>query len=221
MSCWPIRFRATYPARRSPSPAESPSCRSVSSHLLIGNSKIPFSLEPWQPGAGSGGGRRLGVDTLSKRDRIELRVRSLLLVEVGGQETDHFVMTELFGPGNQRAVAADLVVFDSLRARDDRRIEHSLVSYLAGYFFGFLDQTINGRALGTARLLLELQKHLVQPLDLLIGLLEMRLQTGREIAVGRLIDHLRQRLRDLLLCIINILQAVQEQAVHCLDVLRE
>ncbi len=82
------------------------------------------------------------------------------------------VMTELLGPGNQRDVAADLEMFDGLRTGNDRGIKHGLVCHFAGHLIGFLDQTIDGRALDTARLLLELQKHLVQPLDLLVGLLQ-------------------------------------------------
>jgi hypothetical protein len=49
----------------------------------------------------------------------------------------------------------------------------------------------------------------------------MILQTGREVAVGCLVDHLRQRLGDLVLGIIDILQAMQQHVVHCFDVFRK
>jgi hypothetical protein len=45
--------------------------------------------------AASGGVGRLGVDTPSKRDRIELGVGRFFLVEIGRQEADHFVVIEL------------------------------------------------------------------------------------------------------------------------------
>jgi hypothetical protein len=51
------------------------------------------------------------------------------------------------------------------------------------------------------------------------GFFEMGLETLREIAIGRLVDHLRQRLGDLLLGIIYVLQPMQQQIVHRLDVL--
>ena len=61
-------------------------------------------------------------------------------------------------------------------------------------------------------------KDLIEPLDLLVGFLKMVLQTLRQVAVGGLLDHLRQRLGDLLLGVIDILQAMQQQVVHRLDV---
>ena len=69
--------------------------------------------------------------------------------------------------------------------------------------------------------LAELLEDLIQPLDLLVGFFEMSFQTLRQIAVGRLIDHLRQRLGDLLLGVIDVLQTVQQQVVHRLDVFRK
>ena len=41
---------------------------------------------------------------------------------------------ELLGPGDQRAVAGDLVVLDGLRGSDERGIEHLLVVDVAGDF---------------------------------------------------------------------------------------
>jgi NTP pyrophosphatase (non-canonical NTP hydrolase) len=49
----------------------------------------------------------------------------------------------------------------------------------------------------------------------------MRLEAAREIAVGRLVDHLGQRLGDLLFGVIDVLQLMEEQIVHRLDVLAE
>ena len=72
------------------------------------------------------------VDALSKRDRIELGVGRLFLIEVARQEADHFVVTELLGPCDQRTVPADLVMLDGLRARDDRHIQHDFVVHFAG-----------------------------------------------------------------------------------------
>jgi hypothetical protein len=57
-----------------------------------------------------------------------------------------------------------------------------------------LHDAVDGRELRPAGLLAEILEHLLEPLDLLVGLLEMTFQSGDEIAVGRLFDHLGQRL---------------------------
>jgi hypothetical protein len=49
----------------------------------------------------------------------------------------------------------------------------------------------------------------------------MSFQPGDEVFVRRLVDHLRQRLEDLLFRVIDILQAVQQQVFHRFDVLGE
>jgi hypothetical protein len=36
-------------------------------------------------------------------------------------------------------------------------------------------------------------------------------QAGRELSVGRLVDHLRQYFHDLILGVVDVLQGVQEQ----------
>ena len=43
----------------------------------------------------------------------------LLLLEVLLKETSGLVVAELLGPGDQRAIARDLVVLDSLSGTDD------------------------------------------------------------------------------------------------------
>ena len=62
-------------------------------------------------------------------------------------------------------------------------------------------------------------EHLLDHLDLLLGLAEMRLEGLLELRIARFLDHLRQRLRDLLLRVVDVLQRVDEQVVECLDVL--
>ena len=93
---------------------------------LVPRMPRPSRRRPWR--RLSGGVRRLDV---SKRDRIELGVGRLFLIEVARQEADHFVVTELLGPCNQRTVPADLVMLDGLRARDDRHIQHDFVVHFA------------------------------------------------------------------------------------------
>ena len=61
-------------------------------------------------------------------------------------------------------------------------------------------------------------EHLLEPLHVGLGFVEMRQEALLELLVGRLLGHLRQRLHELLLGIIDVLQLVHEQIVHGFDV---
>ena len=81
-------------------------------------------------------------------------------------------------PGDQRAVARDLVMLDRLRRRDQRRIEHRLVGDLAGDLVGFLDDPVDRRAGNGLGLLAQQLEDLLQPRDLAFGLAQVRLEAG-------------------------------------------
>ena len=49
----------------------------------------------------------------------------------------------------------------------------------------------------------------------------MRLKVLFELRIARFVDHLRQRLHDLFLRVVDVAQRVDEQVVHCFDVFRE
>ena len=83
-----------------------------------------------------------------------------------GEKADHVIVAAFFGPRAQRSVAANLVVLDSLRARDDRSIDHRLVSDLTGNFVGLLEDAIDRGARRTARLVAELRENLIETFDL-------------------------------------------------------
>src|SRR5437764_4530521 len=146
----------------------------------------------------------LTVDAFSQRHRVELGVGRLFLVEIGGEEANDVVVAELLGPGDQGAIPRDLIVLDGLCAGDDRGVQYGLVLDFAGRVVGLLDQAIDRRTVGSLRRLAELLEDLVEALDLPFGFLEMSLQTLRQIAVGRLVDHLGQRLGDLLFGIVDV-----------------
>jgi len=64
-------------------------------------------------------------------------------------------------------------------------------------------------------------EHLLKPLDLIMRLCQVLLQPLLQLRVSRLLDHLRQGLRDLVFGVIDILQSVDEEVVKCFDRLRE
>jgi hypothetical protein len=64
-------------------------------------------------------------------------------------------VAELFGPGDQRAVAAHFVVLDGLRVRHDGGI----LLDLAGGLVGLFDDPVDGGALGPPGLLPELRRY--------------------------------------------------------------
>ena len=65
---------------------------------------------------------------------------------------------EQLRPGDQSAVAGDLVMLDGLRGRDQCGIENHLVGDFAGDVVGLVDDAVDRRAFGALRLKLELLK---------------------------------------------------------------
>jgi hypothetical protein len=64
-------------------------------------------------------------------------------------------------------------------------------------------------------------EHLLQARDVLLGLLQVRQKALLQLRIGRLICHFRERLGELLLGVINVLQLMHEQVIHGFDVLGE
>jgi len=55
-------------------------------------------------------------------------------------------------------------------------------------------------------------------MDVILGFTEMGLETSLEVRIGRLFDHLRGRLHDLLFGVIDVPQLVHEQVIEISDV---
>ncbi len=110
---------------------------------------------------------------------VQLLVGSLLLFEIGVEQAYHVVVAKLSRPGDQRAVAGDLIMLDGLRAADDGGVKHVLVIDFAGDFVGFLDQTVDGRTIHASRRLAQPLEHLIEPRDLVLSLAQMRPQARR------------------------------------------
>jgi hypothetical protein len=64
-------------------------------------------------------------------------------------------------------------------------------------------------------------EHLLQPLHMGLGFIEMRQKALFELLVAGLAGHFRKRLHELLLGVIDVLQLMHEQVVHGLDVFAE
>src|SRR3984957_19881142 len=128
-------------------------------------------------------------------------------------------MSKFFGPRDQGAVARHLVVLDRLSVRYNRNVEYGLVSDLARCLIGFLNNAIDRGACRPLRLLTKFGKSTFQTFDLFPSLLEMVLQAGLKTSVRRFVDHFRQRLLNLLLRVIDVLQLMEKKVLHRANVL--
>src|SRR6202167_5847651 len=126
-----------------------------------------------------------------------------------------------FGPRDQGAVARHLIMLDRLSVRYNRNVEYGLVSDLVRCLIGFLNDAIDRGAGRTFRLLTKFGKSTFQTFDLFSRLLEMVLQAGLKTSVRRFVDHFRQRLLNLLLRVIDVLQLMEKQVLHRTNVLCE
>src|SRR5262245_10163274 len=97
------------------------------------------------------------------------------------QERRAVVSPELLCPSNQAAVARYLVVLDGLRSGDQRRIENGLVFNLAGYFFRFFENAVDGRTVDLLLLTSVQLEHFFKPRNLTLGLAQVRLKSLLEL----------------------------------------
>ena len=95
------------------------------------------------------------------------------------------VVAQLFRPGDQGAVAGNLVMLDRLGIGDNGGVQDGLVFNLACGRIGLLDQAINRRAVGAFRLLTEVCEDLVETLDLVLRINHVRLEAGLRVGICR------------------------------------
>jgi hypothetical protein len=143
----------------------------------------------------------------------------LFLIQDLVQDAGAVVAAELLGPGDEGAVTGDFVVFDSLSGGEQGGVENLRIGDLAGDFLGLVDDAVDGRAGHALGIMAMHAEDLLDHLDLLFGFTQVRLERLLQLRVAGLFDHLRQRLRDLLLGVVDILQGVDEQIIQRLDVL--
>jgi hypothetical protein len=67
----------------------------------------------------------------------------------------------------------------------------------------------------------EFGENLVEALDLIVGIDHVGLKSGLQIGVGRHVGHFRNRLGELLLGVIDVLQLMEKHVFHGFDVFGE
>src|SRR5215207_3578078 len=158
---------------------------------------------------------------LAFRQRAQLLVGDLFLIERLLQNTGAIVASKLPRPRDQAAVARDLIVLGGLRGIDQGRVQHGLVGDLACDLVGFLDDAVDRRAIDRLHLGAVHAEYLLEALHMRPGFVEMGQKALLELLVGGLFGHFWQRFYELLLGIVDILQLMYEQVVHGLDVFGE
>src|SRR5215210_2922939 len=160
---------------------------------------------------------RLWVD-LAFGDGGQLLICRLLLIQGLLQHARAVLAAELLRPGNQGAVAGNLVVLHRLRGRQESRVERVFIRHLAGNFVRLLHEPVESRAIyAFGRMPVHLED-LLEPRNLILCLLEVSLKATAQLRVGGLVDHLGQSLRDLVLGVVDVLQLMHEQVIKALDV---
>ena len=109
-------------------------------------------------------------------------------------------------------------MLDCLRGGDQGGIEHDLVVDLAGDLLRLVEDAFDRRALGALGLFLQRLESAIEPLDLALGLAKVHLEALLELGIRRLLDHVGQRLLDLVLGVVDVLQRMQKQVFHRRDI---
>ncbi|GGE43303.1 hypothetical protein GCM10007276_20720 [Agaricicola taiwanensis] len=105
-------------------------------------------------------------------------------------------------------------MFDGLRRREQRGIQHFLVVYILGDMFGFLDDAVDGFAIHAFGLFANHGEYLLKALNVGTCLPQMFLKSSLEFRAGGFFSHGGQVLLDLLLGVIDIFELVLEEVFH-------
>jgi len=150
----------------------------------------------------------------------QLLVRRLFLFQRRLHQVGDVAQAELLRPGPDAAVAGHLVVLDLLGGGDQAGVEDLGLGLGVDEFLTLLGdalETLAGLLLGAGAELLE---GLLQPRHLVLGLLEVLGEALAQLLVAGRLDHLGQGLEDLMLGPIQVLQLVDQQLLHRLDLHR-
>src|SRR5216684_5469467 len=113
----------------------------------------------------------------------ELLVGRLLFLQGLLEDLGAVITPELLGPGDQGAIARDLIVLDGLRRGDHGRIENVLVVDVADDVIRLLQDAVDRRTIHRFhRLPFELE-YLLEPLHVVLGLVQVRLEALFELGV--------------------------------------
>src|SRR5690349_4503675 len=114
------------------------------------------------------------------RERGELLVGCLLLLEGAAENCSILAMTQFPRPCDQRAVTGDLIMLHRLRRRDQPRSKDVLVAHIAHEIVALANDAVDCRAFVAAGLLVVQLEDLLEAADLLLRLAQMLLQPALE-----------------------------------------
>src|SRR5829696_4839835 len=157
--------------------------------------------------------RGSGVDGILSQVGEDL-VRILLLNERLLEQTLRFREAQLLGPGEQGAVAGDLVMLHGLSRRNQTSIESLPALERLQDLLALLDDALNGLAFNTLGLRAHDLEHLLQALHLALGFSQVNGECAPKlIRLGRLC-HLWQGFEDGILGEVGVLRLVDEKGLE-------
>ena len=112
-------------------------------------------------------------------------------------------------------------MLDCLGGSDQGRVQHALIVDVAGDFAGFVQDTVNGRAIDARGFDAVHLEHFFEAHDLAFGLGKVRFKAVPERLISRFLDHVGKAFRDLLFCIVDVTQRMNEEIVECFDIFGE
>jgi hypothetical protein len=104
-------------------------------------------------------------------------------------------------------------VLDALRRTDEAGIERVVLEFVH-HFLAFLDQPFGALALLALGGEIELLRDLLETLHVAARLFQVLLERGGELFVGGVLSHFRQRLDDLVLGAVQVLDLIFEEIVE-------
>jgi len=136
-----------------------------------------------------------------------------LLQQLGAIGTPEFTR-----PGDQRAVAGDLIMLGCLGGGDQGDIHDHVIIDIIGDLVCLIQNAVDCRAIDGFGLDAKQLECFLQSFDMYSRLIEMALQSIFQIIVAGLVDYDWERFGDLLLGVIDGAQRMDKKIVQCLDI---
>src|SRR5262249_51087125 len=144
----------------------------------------------------------------------QIRQRSvglLFLLQSLIEQAPALGQAEVLGPGLQRPVAGNLIVFDRLRRSDETGVEGRGTPEFLHDLLAFLDDSVDGLAGLAFRGVADRSENPLEALDLTFSLSLMLLECRLQLVGVRGLRHFRKRGQYLLLGVVDVLQGLVKE----------
>jgi hypothetical protein len=147
----------------------------------------------------------------------EFFISGLFFFERLAEQLAGLAVSQAIGEGACSAISRDLVMFDALRSADEAGVAYHVLGVFANELAAFPDEAFHRLAPVVDEVAIAAFGDLLEALDMFLGLFEVLFEAASQVFVGGGLRHLWQRLHELGLGTIEVLELVDEKILECIE----